>query len=152
MTEHLQKKDTSAATAEDATFADADDPRRTDQRGGLAATLGGPDGQESNGAGPGRDDLGTTDAAARYTGDSTGAAGSGRSNNGQVDLSTTGMVAPDSGPAATGPVEGGRSGATEVEVEMTDVGLVDVNSADNTLPGEAGDEGARVEDAAGNLL
>jgi hypothetical protein len=45
-------------------------------------------------------------------------------------MGTTGMAAPDSGPPGAGPVEGSQSGATAPRVEMTDIGLVDVNTTD----------------------
>lgn len=140
---------------DDTTFELApDDPRRSDNRGGLENIIGearqgstaGTNGQQYDGGGGA---VGTTGAAAGVVDDDAGARGTGRSNSGQVDLSTTGMVAPDTGPAEAGPIEGSASGATAPKVEMTDVGLVDVNAADMSPPG---DGGARVEDADGNPL
>jgi hypothetical protein len=142
---------------DDTTFELApDDPRRTDNRGGLENIVGevrqgstaGTNGEQYDGGGG---TVGTTEATGTVD-DDAGARGTGRSNSGQVDLSTVGMVAPDTGPAEAGPIEGSASGATAPKVEMTDIGLVDVNAADMTPPGEAGDEGARVEDEDGNPL
>lgn len=40
------------------------------------------------------------------------------------------MVALDSGLPGVGPVEGSQSGAVAPRVEMTDIGLVDLNTTD----------------------
>ena len=116
-----------------ATFSlDEDDPRRTDNRGGLEATLSG----ETTPAGDdvGASALGTTGADMNNpklgAADDVGAAGSGTAGSGRVDMSTTGMAAPDAGPPGAGPVEGSASGATPPRVEVTDIGLVDVNTTD----------------------
>ncbi len=116
-----------------ATFSlEEDDPRRTDNRGGLEATLPG-------GATPEPDDvgasaLGTTGADMSRPklggADDVGATQSGAAGTGRVDMSTTGMAAPDAAPPGAGPVEGSASGATPPRVEVTDVGLVDVNTTD----------------------
>ena len=152
MTKHIRPKGNDVP--DDATFELApDDPRRSDNRGGLEniiseATEGstaGTNGEQYDGGGG---DVGTTGINATHVEDAVGATGTGRSNSGQVDLSTTGMAAPDTGPAAAGPVEGSASGATAPRVEMTDIGLVDVNSADMSQP----DGGARVEDKDGNPM
>jgi hypothetical protein len=143
---------------DDTTFElGADDPRSTENRGGLESIVGevregstaGTNGRQYDGGGG---DVGTTGAGAGEVDDAVGARGTGSSNRGQVDLSTTGMVAPDSGPAEAGPIQGSASGATAPRVEMTDIGLVDVNVADMSPPGDGPDDGARVEDEDGNPL
>jgi hypothetical protein len=82
----------------------------------------------------GASDAGTTAATVTQVEDDLGAADTGErgqgSGFGQVDLDTTGLFASDRGPTGAGPVEGSRSGVTAPKLEMTDVGLVDVNAVD----------------------
>src|SRR5688500_5930980 len=95
-----------------ATFQlDENDPRRTDNRGGLEATLPTPEGASAPSANTDEriaSDAGTTGADVSATADNhdVGAAGSGTANSGQINMGTTGMAAPDSGPPGVGPVEG----------------------------------------------
>ena len=128
-----------------------DDPRRTENRGGLEAVSGvdgsnpgeAPTGVGATGhvkLGASRHSIGTTDADLSNTDHDAGAQGTGASNPGQVNLGTTSMAAPDTGPAGVGPVEGSASGATAPKVEITDVGLADVNAADMSVTGDAGVE------------
>jgi len=151
MNEHLQRQALASGGDEETGFElGADDPGRSSNRGRLQADISGD--TAPSGAGRGADDAGTTGAGPRRTGDDVGATGSGRSTSSQLDLGTGGMVASDSGPAAAGPVEGGRSGATAPRVEVSDVGLVDAAVADITPPAEDATGGGRVEDENGNLL
>jgi hypothetical protein len=71
----------------------------------------------------------------------TGHAASGDTTAGGGAVGITGV----------GPTEGSAAGATAPRVEMTDVGLVDVNAADMSLPDD-GTTGARAEDENGNVL
>lgn len=150
-----QKQTQSAdAPAAGATFAlDPDDPRTVENRGGLEAVAGGePTGHSVSGnTGAGGADVGITGANVEDTDEDRGAAGTGQADGGQLGLSTTGLVFGDSAPAGAGPTEGSASGAHAPRVEMTDVGLADVNEADMSLPGD-GTAGARVEDDEGNPL
>ena len=152
MTEHAQSGGGQNHEDSDATFElPADDPRRTDNRGGLDTVIGASgEGTSGSGIAPGAAAMGTTGAnvANVNVDDDVGATRTGQSNSGQLNLNTTGMFVPD-----TGPVEGSASGAVAPKVEMTDVGLVDVNAVDMSLPDdeEAG-AGARVEDEDGNPL
>jgi hypothetical protein len=95
-------------------------------------------------------DAGTSGAAVTQTEDELGAVDTGErgqgSGFGAVDLSTTGAVALDRGPAGAGPVEGSASGATAPKLEMTDVGLVDVSVVDVSTLAEPTD----APDAPGN--
>lgn len=130
-----------------ATFQlDQNDPRRTDNRGGLEATMPTPEGASAPSTNNDSDDriasdAGTTGADVSKTTDNrdVGAAGSGTANSGQINTGTTGMAAPDSGPPGVGPVEGSQSGATAPKVEMTDIGLMDVNATDIGALGEPTD-------------
>lgn len=128
-----------------ATFQlDENDPRRTDNRGGLEATLPTPEGASAPSANTDdriAADAGTTGADVSQTEEThdVGASGSGTANSGQINMSTTGMAAPDNGPPGVGPVEGSQSGATAPKVEMTDIGLMDVNTTDIGVLGEPTD-------------
>ncbi len=155
-----QSSTTNNAHTDEATFAIApDDPRSTQVRGGLEADLGGVNDHptEVNAAGEGAADLGTTSADLGATQDDVGAVGTGAgtAGSGQLSMNTTGLFAPHSGPPGVGPVEGSRTGIEAPQVEMTDIGLVDVNMVDMSVTED--DEniqggGARVEDADGNPL
>jgi hypothetical protein len=128
-----------------ATFQlDANDPRRTDNRGGLEATFPTPEGASAPSANTDdriAPDEGTTGAnvSAVETTHDVGASGTGQASSGQLNMGTTGMAAPDSGPPGVGPVEGSQSGATAPKVEMTDIGLMDVNTTDIGVLGEPTD-------------
>jgi hypothetical protein len=145
---------------DEAAFAVApDDPRSTHVRGGLNADTGGVTDKptEVTAAGEGAADLGTTHADAANVQDEVGAGGTGAgtANSGQLTMNTTGLFAPHSGPPGVGPVEGSRTGVEAPQVEMTDVGLVDINATDMSVTGD--DDhlqggGARVEDEDGNPL
>ena len=144
-----QKSDTPNVAAHHQTHAagfemSEDDPRRTDNRGGLEATLPTPEGfsappqptanergEDPGGAGNADGTTGADMSRPKLgASDDVGAAGSGTANSGQVNMGTTGMAAPDAGPPGAGPVEGSQSGAVAPREEMTDVGLVDVNTTD----------------------
>lgn len=155
MTDYVKPTADEHQTPDNATFdLPPDDPRRTDNRGGLDATITSPDEDPPHGGTTiGGADVGTTDADLSQVEDDAGAALSGKSNSGQIDAGTRGMVMPDDGPPAAGPVEGSATGATAPRIEMTDIGLVDLNSADmGVVEDEKGSMGARVEDADGNPL
>ncbi|HEX8234429.1 MAG TPA: hypothetical protein VF600_00585 [Abditibacteriaceae bacterium] len=145
---------------DEAAFAVApDDPRSTQVRGGLEADLGGVNDHptEVNAAGEGAANLGTTSADLSATQDDAGAVGTGAgtANSGQLTMNTTGLFAPHSGPPGVGPVEGSRTGIEAPQVEMTDIGLVDVNMVDMSVTGDDDNiqgGGARVEDEDGNPL
>jgi hypothetical protein len=137
----------------------ADDPRSTQSRGGLAADISGAADvpTEVSAAGEGAADLAITHADMSAVQDDAGAGGTGggTATSGQITTNTTGLFASHSGPPGVGPVEGSRSGISAPEVEMTDVGLMDVNAVDMSVTGD--DEttqggGARVEDKDGNPL
>ena len=119
---------------EDATFdLPPDDPRRTDNRGGLENVVDAQAPAAPNRGGP---DAGATTVDRANSDATLGAAGSGETDEGSLDVSTTGLIAPDSGPAAAGATAGSASGAREPDVEMTTVGVVDdVNAADASTPG-----------------
>jgi len=165
MTEDLRPQNTANPTPDDAILELApDDPRRTDNRGGLEAIIekgeeaadAGPDGARRTD--PGSADAGMTGADPANTDHDLGAAGTGggdssAANTGRLDMSTVGAVAPNSDPAGAGPVEGSRSGAVAPKVEVSDIGLMDLNTADMSLPeDESEGGGARVDDADGNPL
>ncbi len=136
----------------------ADDPRRTDNRGGLENIINqGEDAYEAGQASLNERDTTGAGNTGVLEGDApggVGAGGSGAGSPGQIQPHTN-IHAPKTGPIGAGEVEGGRSGATEPQVEMTDIGLVDVNMVDMSVT-EDDDNiqggGARVEDADGNPL
>ncbi|MBV9470196.1 MAG: hypothetical protein JO316_03025 [Abitibacteriaceae bacterium] len=136
----------------------ADDPRNTRNRGGLAADAGTVIGGSSgDSAGPGPANMGTTGADLANTDPEhdLGARGTGGANSGQLDVSSVSSISmadAQSGPPGVGPVEGSQSGAVAPRVEMSDVGLVDLNTTDVTADAGDGTMGARVEDADGNPL
>lgn len=134
----------SAGASDGAAFEiEENDPRHTENRGGLEATLPTPEGASAPPAD--RDerdasDAGTTGAdmnSPRSGGNhDTGAGGTAHAGSGQLNMGTTGMAAPDAAPPGAGPVEGSQSGAVAPRVEMTDVGLVDLNETDLGTLGE----------------
>ncbi|HEY0076174.1 MAG TPA: hypothetical protein VGB77_18880 [Abditibacteriaceae bacterium] len=142
---NAQSTEQNAEQSTGATFQlDENDPRRTDNRGGLDAVFPTPEGASAPSANTDdriASDAGTTgaDLSEVETTHDVGASGSGTANSGQVNIGTTGMAAPDSGPPGVGPVEGSQSGATAPKVEMTDIGLMDVNTTDIGVLGEPTD-------------
>lgn len=147
----------SEANIPDGGFAvPSDDPRNTHNRGGLASLSGNTDENTA----PGPANMGTTGADLAQTDPQhdLGAVGTGGANSSQIDVSSassTSLADAETGPPGVGPVEGSRSGVVAPHVEMTDIGLVDLNSADMSVPSAEEDDGtlgARVEDADGNLL
>jgi hypothetical protein len=119
---------------EDAVFELApDDPRRTDNRGGLEKAMPGRAPHNNDQTAP---DAGATQVDRGESDETLGAAGSGE-DSGRVQVNTTGLVAPDAGLAGAGATEGSNSGATEPQAEMTTVGVVDTNAVDASTPGEA---------------
>jgi len=165
-TEEHTATSSEAAHSDEATFAiSPDDPRSTQSRGGLGADISGvaDTPTEVSAAGEGPADLGTTGTTTSHSFEDVGATddvgalstGVGTANSGQLTTNTTGLWHSHSGPPGVGPTEGSASGATSPQVEMTDIGLVDVNMVDmsvteddDTIQGG----GARVEDAEGNPL
>lgn len=165
MAEHIMsgdhvRRDAAKQTSDDATFALApDDPRRTENRGGLDAIIdagataaGAPGTHDIEDEGPMTGATGgnaadaTHDLGATDTGETGGGTGGG-----PVERNTTGLAMTDAGPAAAGPIEGSASGATVPKIEMTDIGLVDVNQADMNAPGdEENEEDADTADTGTN--
>lgn len=136
----------------------ADDPRRTDNRGGLDSDVGtaGDPHPGSGAAAMGPSNIGTTGARG-IVNDDIGAGGSGEATatGDQVNLGTTGMVASTYGPPGVGPIEGSASGIVSPQVEFTDLGPVDIAATDMSVTGD--DEnlpggGARVENENGEPL
>lgn len=129
-----------------ATFElDADDPRRTDNRGGLEATqptnegATAPSNQDDS---PIASDDGTTSADVSKTGPVAAhdvGANSGTIQSGKLDMQTTGLVSANDGVPGVGPREGSQSGASAPQVEVTDIGLIDVNSTDVSVLAEPTD-------------
>ncbi|MDF2441586.1 MAG: hypothetical protein JWN98_2570 [Abditibacteriota bacterium] len=164
--DHDTKSTSTHEHARDAGFEMADDdPRRTDNRGGLAAIVdAGETASEENAADQGRDvsgagNLGTQQsevAVGSGVSSAGGAADTGQSTvSNQIDASATRLHAPKTGVPGVGELDSYASGATAPQVEMTDIGLVDVNSADMSVTGNddtnaSGD--ARVEGADGQPL
>ena len=135
-----------------------DDPRRTENRGGLDADLGSAgEVQPGHGAGAlGPADIGTTqargiendDIGARSTGEST-------ATGDQVNMGTTGAMATTYGPPGVGPVEGSATGIVAPQVEYTDLGPVDVAVTDMSVTQDdehQGSGGARVNNENGEPL
>jgi hypothetical protein len=145
---------TNSVSAEDGGFElDPNDARSVRQRGGIAADTNpprepAPDAGEADGG-----TLGTTEADIGNSAHDVGATSSGRVNSSQVAPGTTGILGSDFGPPAAGPVDGSASGASAPQVEMSDVGLVDLSVADMSPPGTGGpDDNAQVNDKDGNPL
>lgn len=117
---------------EDAVFELApDDPRRTDNRGGLEKTMPGGAPQNNDPTAP---NAGATQVNRAASDETLGATGSGE-ESGRVQTKTTGLIAPDAGIAGAGATAGSASGATEPKAEMTTVGVVDENATDASTPG-----------------
>jgi hypothetical protein len=136
----------------------ADDPRRTDNRGGLENIINhGEDAFEAGQASLNERDTSGAGNTGVLEGDApggVGAGGSGAGSPGQIQPHTN-IHAPKTGPIGAGEVEGGRSGATEPQVEMTDIGLVDVGVTDMSVTGDDENRpsgGARVEGPDGQPL
>lgn len=143
MSDSLTQKQQDAADNSGVTFQlDADDPRRTDNRGGLEATQPTNEGAAGESS-PAKDSIASDDGITGADVSKTGpteahnvGATVGSSQQGQMDMSTTGMVAPKFAPPGVGPVEGSQSGANAPQVEVTDIGLMDVNSTDVSVLAE----------------
>lgn len=149
-----QTQDRDVPKPGEATFAlDPGDERTIENRGGIEAVVSGTaEGRPAAGATTeGGRDVGITGANVEETDEDRGAAGTGMADGGQSGLSTTGLVFGDSAPAGAGPTEGSVSGTAAPRVEMTDVGVADMNSAAMSLPDD-GTAGARVEDEDGSPL
>jgi hypothetical protein len=136
----------------------ADDPRRTENRGGLENIINrGEDAYEEGQAELNERDTtgaGNTGVKEGDAPGAVGAGGTGAGNPGQIQPHTN-IHAPKTGPIGAGEVEGGRSGATEPQVEMTDIGLVDVGVTDMSVTGDDQNHpsgGARVEGPDGQPL
>lgn len=134
---------TTEANNTGATFAlDADDPRRTDNRGGLEGTQPTNEGASATSAhddNPIASDDGITSANVSKAGPTAAhdvGANSGAADSGNLNMNTTGMVAPKDGLPGVGPVEGSQSGASAPQVEVTDIGLMDVNATDVSVLAE----------------
>jgi hypothetical protein len=127
MTDNRQDETNTNVPREGATFA-VDEKRRSGD------DIPDPDTTLNQPTTTGASNAGTTGADVAHINDDLGAVDTGErgqgSGFGQVDLDTTSLFASDRGPAGAGPVEGSASGATAPRLEMTDIGLVDLNVVD----------------------
>lgn len=136
-----------------------DDPRSVNRRGGLEAVI--ERGTEKLSSEPSAKDMGPAAAGTtggdfdpKYAGAGAPSADTTAVDSGIVELNTTGAFGSGAEPPGVGPSES-IIGTRAPQLEMTDVGLIDIASTDMSVTGD--DEhrqsgGARVEGADGQPL
>ena len=137
----------------------SDDPRSVNQRGGLEAVMersAEPLSYEPTAKDMGPADMGTTggDFDPKYVGAGAPSADTTAVDSGIVDLNTTGAFGSGAEPPGVGPSES-VIGTRAPQLEMTDVGLVDIASTDMSVTGDDENRrggGARVDGADGQPL
>ncbi|HVF84509.1 MAG TPA: hypothetical protein VM821_00895 [Abditibacteriaceae bacterium] len=136
-----------------------DDPRSVNRRGGLEAVMersAEPMSHEPTAKDMGPADMGTTggDFDPKYVGAGATGANTTDVDSGIVNLNTTGSFGSSSEPPGVGPSES-IIGTRAPQLEMTDVGLVDLASTDMSVTGDDENQqggGARVDGADGQPL
>lgn len=135
------------------------DPRSVNQRGGLEKVIERSTEKlsyEPSAKDLGSPTMGTTggDFDPKYVGAGSAQADTTAVGSGIVNLNTSGELGSMAEPPGVGPSES-IIGTRATQLEMTDVGLVDVASVDMSVTGDDAHQasgGARVEDEKGNLL
>ncbi len=136
-----------------------DDPRSVNNRGGIEAIAERSTEKLSyeptaKDLGPAADGTTGGDFDPKYVGAGSSGADTTTVDSGIVNLNTAGELGSMAEPPGVGPSES-VIGTRSTQLEMTDVGLVDVASTDMSVTGDDDHQasgGARVEDENGNLL